>query len=127
MDYNQQNQFMQNNSYPKRGFVIASMVCGILSIVLCCPGVGFILGALAILFAVLTRRKGQSMSSMALTGIITGSVGLFFGIIFMISFIQTWTSSSFQHEMYDSWETIYGEETADMLAEFYDFDINETK
>lgn len=122
MDYNLQNQSTKQPA-PKRGFAIASMICGILSLVLCCPGVGLPLGALAILFAVLTRSKKQSMDSMTITGIITGSIGLFVSIVITISLIYSFSLPSFQSEIYDTWEEIYDEETADMLADFYGFDL----
>ena len=82
MDYyqNQNNEMNQNIPQidPKyRGLSIASMVCGICSLVLCCTGLLSIpAGALGILFAMLTRKKGQRMSSMCVAGIWLSCVGL---------------------------------------------------
>lgn len=95
MDYyqNQNNEMNQNIPQidPKyRGLSIASMVCGICSLVLCCTGLLSIpAGALGILFAMLTRKKGQRMSSMCVAGIWLSCVGLALGIFITISSIVT--------------------------------------
>lgn len=55
---------------------LASMICGILSIVLsCCCCVGVVPGSLAILFACLSRVE-ESFNKRAKIGLITGIVGL---------------------------------------------------
>uniref|UniRef100_UPI003AB98B88 DUF4190 domain-containing protein n=1 Tax=Waltera sp. TaxID=2815806 RepID=UPI003AB98B88 len=68
MDYYQNNEMNQNIPQidPKyKGLSIASMVCGICSLVLCCTGLLSIpTGALGILFALLTRKRGQRMNNM---------------------------------------------------------------
>lgn len=131
MDFNQynQNNYYQQPIPPKKntGFAIASMICGIVSLVLCCMGLGLPLGALAILFGILTRRKGQRMESMATAGIITGSIGLFMGLIVYIFTLLIFEDPSFQKGMYDSFEEAYGEDYADMMGELYGFDLDEIK
>ena len=114
MDYyqNQNNEMNQNIPQidPKyRGLSIASMVCGICSLVLCCTGLLSIpAGALGILFAMLTRKKGQRMSSMCVAGIWLSCVGLALGIFITISSIVTvFTDPSYRNmldQMYQQGE-----------------------
>ena len=65
MDFNREydnpnNMNIQNNR--PEGFAIASLICGILSNICCCTGIlSLPVGALGILFAVLTKRKGKSI------------------------------------------------------------------
>ena len=69
-----------------RGLSIASMVCGICSLVLCCTGLLSIpAGALGILFALLTRKRGQRMNNMCVAGIWLSCVGLALGIFITVS------------------------------------------
>lgn len=64
------------------GFAIASLVCGILSIILCCTGIlGIPVGSLSILFAVLSKRKEQRMSAMSLFGIWLAIAGITLGVL----------------------------------------------
>ena len=120
MDYNQNIQ----NKPKFSGFAIASMVCGILSLLCCCMGLGFIPGSLAILFALLNRRKGQDMDAFSITGIVTGALGFALSLFICISTLVMLEEPTFQKEMYDSFEDIYGEDYADMLAELYGFDMD---
>lgn len=146
MDYNQNNQtnnYYENpNNYQapnnsqqpqrpapkkKNAFSIASLVCGIISIVVCCCGfLSLPMGALSILFALLARRKGKSMDGMCITGIVTSVVGMICGIVFLIftfgSTFETMNDPAYRDEMYDTMEEIYGEEMADYIFEFYGWD-----
>lgn len=62
------------------GLAIASLVLGILSLLCCCIGIGVLFGLLAIIFAIisLVKKKGTGF---CVAGIITGAIGLIFGII----------------------------------------------
>lgn len=90
MDYKgllQPNTDMQQPSAmpPKtRGFSIASMVCGIVSLLMCCLGLAIPLAALGILFALLSRRKGHYMNNFSITGIVTACSGMVLGIIYLL-------------------------------------------
>ncbi|HAD55196.1 MAG TPA: hypothetical protein DCG10_08445 [Lachnospiraceae bacterium] len=115
MDYyqNQNNQMNQNMPQvdPKyRGLSIASMVCGICSLVLCCTGVLSIpAGALGILFAMLTRKKGQRMNNMCVAGIWLSCVGLALGIFITISSIVTvFTDPSYMNMLDQMYLQMYG-------------------
>lgn len=73
----------------RNGFGIASMVLGILSVVLFfIPGLPVVLGVLAIVFAVLGRKRvtrGEANNGgMAIAGLVTGIIGLLIGIVVVI-------------------------------------------
>lgn len=130
MDY----QYNPNNipsqpTQPRKisGFAIASLSCGIASILCCCVGLGLPLAALAVLFAILNHRKGEHMDAMSITGLITGIIGLVLGIFMFFSSLSLYQDSNFQQGMYGSFEEIYGEEYADMLAELYGWNLDELK
>lgn len=67
-----------------KGFGIASLVCGILSIVfvLIQPLVGIVLGILGIIFAVIQNKKQKTGISTA--GLILSIIGLILSIIILI-------------------------------------------
>ncbi len=66
----------------KKGFAIASMICGIVALLCCCSGFGdFALAIAAIVLGIITLVKGFDGRGMALTGLITGAVGLILALI----------------------------------------------
>lgn len=72
------------NKKPVNGFAIASMVIGILSLVLCCCSeyIGLVLGILAIIFAVIAKK--QSPSGMATAGLVCGIIALVLSAVSII-------------------------------------------
>lgn len=84
MDYYQQNNQPLYTPPKKNTFSVLSLIFGIASLVLLCTGLLPIpLGALGILFAVLSRR-GRKMDSNAKTGTILSAIGLGTGLLFTI-------------------------------------------
>lgn len=74
---------------PRNGFGITALVLGILAIVLCWSAIGgIVLGALAIIFAILgMRRASQGVATnrgMSIAGLVTGIIGLIVGVLFAI-------------------------------------------
>ena len=68
-----------------KGLAIASMICGIASIVLCCfTYFALILSIAAIVLGIVSKKKTTEGSGMALAGIITGAVGLLIALSFII-------------------------------------------
>ena len=66
------------------GKAITSMVTGILAIILCWTGyLGMILGIVAIVMFGLTR-KAKEKSGMAVTGLVTGIIGLLFSCCYAL-------------------------------------------
>ena len=92
------------------GFAIASIICGIASVIVCCTGVLSIpTGALGILFAVLTQRKGQSLPGMSVAGIWLSCVGMALGILMTVySFFMVFTDPLLHQEMNAMFEMMYG-------------------
>ena len=81
--------FPENASGGGNGFAISSLVLGILSIVCCClPSnpilmiVYIALPVLALVFGIISVKKHKI--GLAIAGIVTGAVGLFFGLLFFI-------------------------------------------
>ncbi|MFD6419036.1 DUF4190 domain-containing protein [Streptomyces sp. NPDC060194] len=73
---------------PQNGFGIAALVLGIVSVVLFCVwGLGVVLGALALVFGILGRRRanrGQADNGgVALAGIILGAIGAVVSAVFL--------------------------------------------
>ena len=72
---------------PGHGMAIASLVMGILSLVLWCCYIGYIIFApLGIIFAVIARRQG-SISGMATAGLVTSIISIASAIIFWVVFV----------------------------------------
>ena len=83
--YTQPIWSVPNNSEPEKpsstGFNIASLVLGILSLIMCCCASDFlffvpiILGILAIVFYALAKKKGGA-NGMAIAGLVCGIIGV---------------------------------------------------
>ncbi len=68
-----------------RGWSVASLVLGILSILCCCLEYGgLIMGALAVVFAIISRRNLGYFDGMAIAGLVTGIIGAVFGIAMLV-------------------------------------------
>lgn len=101
------------------GLAVASMVCGILSIVFACciPYMGIILSIVGLVLGIVSQKKQKNGFSLA--GIITSAFGLAFGIIALIiviaSFGNLWDfinsmidSSSGIGDPYDPYDPNFG-------------------
>lgn len=119
----------QHNHKPASRFALVSMILGICSLVLLCTiFCPLILGALGILFGVLSKRRGKKLESPALAGIITSAAGFCLALVFCIFSII----SAFQMlkpENRDSLNQIYEETMGitfdDYIEEIYSDDILE--
>lgn len=71
---------------PNNGMAIGSLVCGIVGILCCCCcGVGAIVGIVAIVLAILSKKQnGGKLSGLALAGLICGIVAIVFGAGYLI-------------------------------------------
>lgn len=92
---NQQNMgYNPNQNYNEVNYLaIASLVCGILSILLCCcikiPSI--LLGGTAIGLAIASKKPNQNMSGLAIAGIITGAIGGFLAVsLLFLSGLMSW-------------------------------------
>ncbi len=69
----------------KKGFAIASMVCGIVSIVTCCcEYIAIPLSIVAIVLGIISIKKQESGKGMAIAGIACGGAALAFIIVSLI-------------------------------------------
>ena len=79
------NVYSEEAPQTGKGLAIASMVCGIASIVLCCfTYFALILSIAAVVLGIISKKKTTEGSGMALAGIITGAVGLLIALFFII-------------------------------------------
>lgn len=101
-------------------FAIASLVCGILSILMCCGGIlSLPFGALSILFAVLSRRRGRRMPGMSIAGIWIGCVGILMGVLMTVySFFMIFHNPDFLDQVNTTYEMIYGESFEEFLQDY---------
>ena len=118
MDLNQnyeQPQEQPQGTFPQpqrrnSGFTVASCACGMLSMALCITGVlGLPLGALSILFAVLSKRRGERLSTLSLVGIILSVIGIVLGLAITAYAFYLVFHDPFIREQVDMvFESIYG-------------------
>ena len=77
--YGQQPPYGAPQEQKPKGFAIASMVCGIVSIVICCcEYVAIPLGIVAIVLGIVSLKKGEGGKGMAIAGIVCAGVSLLF-------------------------------------------------
>lgn len=116
-NYNNPDQFNsqnQDNGYtppPQRnGMSTASLVLGIIAMVLCCCFYFSIpLGALGIIFAILSKGSSRQMSGRAKTGLGLSIASVCLSILLVVGTIATVGLSSFNQQMRDYMEYYYGD------------------
>lgn len=121
---------------PTNKFAMVSMILGICSLVfLCTIFLPLVIGALGIIFAILSKRRGQKMEGPAVTGVVTSSLGMGVSLIFCIvslvsASIMLQPENRHQlNQMYeDSFgmtyeeyiEELYGEEMLEQMNDMFD-------
>ena len=84
-----QNQEVQaenaaNAPQPKHGFAVASLVLGILSIVLCCCSyAGIICGILGLIFSILAKKEGNT-EGINKAGLVLSIIGVAIFVILIV-------------------------------------------
>ncbi len=78
---------LMRNGRPKTfGWSVASMIIGIMSVVCCFLGwSGLILGAAAVVFSIVSRRRLGYFDGMSVAGLILGIFGFVFGVSMLIA------------------------------------------
>lgn len=119
MDYNNVPNNYDNGlqRQPSNGLAIASMVLGIISIVLgLCYGVGIIFGIVSIILGIMSKKASDGkLSGMALAGIICSVIGIIISIIMLIiviisfSMASEFSQSQGYDNIYDWFNSTYGE------------------
>lgn len=112
MDTNyQSNDSSQLKEEKVRSLATASMVLGIISVVLCCMGfLGIPFGALGLILALMTRQSGRRMSGMAMAGVWLSCVGIALGVLITASAVYTILSdpSAYMDTLNAMYEQFYG-------------------
>ena len=77
------SQHRQGNG--NKGFSIASLVCGILSLTCCCTGwFGLLLAAAALVLGIISVKNNYDGRELAIAGLITGGCGMVLAIVMLI-------------------------------------------
>ena len=93
---------------PTNGFAVASLVLGILAVVLCWTiymGVG--LGALAIVFGALGIGKARALAGnkgMAVAGLVLGIAGVVLSLVLILLVVTFFTHSGSFQQLRDCWQ-----------------------
>lgn len=127
-DYSGNHYYRQPAPQKRSSFAVASMACGIISLILCCTGVfSLTFGSLGILFAVLTYRRGQRMDSLSIAGVWTSSVGMALGILITISVLAQIPAMlrdpGLRKDLDNTYESIYGEDFSEFWENHYGIHI----
>lgn len=110
----------------RKGLAIASMILGIISIVLCCAyGISIICAILAIVFGIISIKS--SGKGMAISGIITGTIGIIITIaIFIFLFLVGFSTAIFDNGVLEYNSDAWNESNYDSNYEYYyEVDDNE--
>ena len=104
-------QMLTRNGKPKtRGWAVASMVLGILSVVCCCFGwSGILMGAGAVILAIVSRRNLGYFDGMTIAGLILGIFGFVFGATILIYTLTL--PPEFWEEYFKELENLPGNDT----------------
>lgn len=65
-----------------KGLAIASMILGILSLLIC--GIGWILGIVGFILSIVSLANHKGGKGMAIAGLVTSSLGMLWGLITLI-------------------------------------------
>lgn len=115
----------QNYQAPRRtasGFSVASLVMGIISLLLVCCGISYVFGALGIVFAILSRTAGKKMDSQASIGLGLSIAGSVIGIIVLIVyFVGNFAFISNTIQNLEDYPQFYGSEGyEDYFDDYFD-------
>lgn len=78
---------------PSRGFGIASLVLGVISLILFCSCINIILAIVSIIFGIIQLVQKDAPKGMAVAGIITSCLSI---VLFIIAFVTFMLSTDFQ-------------------------------
>ncbi len=89
------------------GFGIASLVLGILSLLLFCTCINWITGILAIIFGIIQIAQSRS-KGLAVGGIVTAGLSMLFTVIlYIILMVMGMSADSYQDEYYNYYSDYY--------------------
>ena len=95
----------------KNGMAVASLVLGIIAVCCCCvSGLSLVLGILAIVFSVLSR-KNPAKSGLGTAGLVLGIIASVLAIVSIIVAQTDWYQTMVTQQLIDT----FGDQYADML------------
>ena len=95
------------------GWSVVALVSGIISVICCCLGVtGIILGAVAIVSSILSRKSLGYFDGLSIAGLILGIFGLVFG--FSIIIAVSMLGEEFWEQYMEEFNKMYGDMYPDM-------------
>ena len=95
----------------KNGMAVASLVLGIIAVCCCCvSGLSLVLGILAIVFSVLSR-KNPAKSGLGTAGLVLGIIAAVLAIVSIIVAQTDWYQTTVTQQLID----LFGDQYADML------------
>ena len=119
------NNTPDNDTNPKHGFSVASLICGILSIPCMCCGIGIIPGILAIIFAIMSRYDyygKKRMEGISVAGLVLGIVGTLFSAIVLFYVVMIFTDPELSSIFQSAYESAMHEATKTAnAANFFKF------
>lgn len=122
---NGQNNYERMDPTPS-SMSVASLAMGILSIVtVCCPALSIILGALGIIFSLLSRKRREKLNGNAQIGLIISILGLilgFFVTIGSIIYVVKELNSDQMPQYLEQYKELLGDDYQDFYDKFYDLD-----
>lgn len=103
----------EQNKTPQKGYAIASLVLGIVSIVCCCCGtyVPMILSVLAIVFFFVDKKRNGVANGMAIAGLVCGIFSLLISVTGLII-----SSTDFYNNLMADYQSILDSMMADIEA-----------
>ncbi len=107
-----------------RGFEYAAFICGLVSISFTCSGFFSLpVGALGILFALLTYRKGKKMQQLSKAGLWLSCTGILFTLILVVISFATITANmkdeNFRNMINTMYEQILGVDFEEFMESAY--------
>lgn len=117
--FNNANNEFENNinkgfGKPKTmGWSVVSLVSGIISVICCCLGVtGIILGAVAIISSIISRKTLGYFDGLSIAGLILGIFGLVFGVSILAA--VSMLGEEFWEQYMEEFNKMYGDMYPDM-------------
>lgn len=104
--YQYESPYQKYGTPNSNGMVIASLVMGILSVVVICCGFSWTFGALGILFAILSRKNGP-MEPQAKIGLGLSIAGTIIGIVILL--VAILGNSTYYSNFMEEYERFYNE------------------
>ena len=99
--------YQQYQPEPKKnnGFAIASLICGIVSIVLCCIWyLSLPVSIVGLVLGILSLRKTIDGKNMAIVGIVLSSIGIFIAVIAIAGTVLMVNNGEFWDTFYEQME-----------------------